>query len=87
MVKYRRTDEYVRFCVNAYSSSAVQVDKRTLSGVYGSGARFSGSLSIFFNWVNEYAFGHELFNYTFITKKSFGRYDETSGLYDKESCL
>ena len=87
MVKYRRTDEYVRFCVNAYSSSAVEVDKRTLSGVYGSGAKFSGSLSTFFNWVNEYAFGHELFNYTFITKKSFGRYDETSGLYDRESCL
>ena len=87
MVKYRRTDEFVRFCVNPYSSSAVKVNKQTLSGVYGSGARFSGSLSIFFNWVNEYVFGHELFNYTSITKKSFGRYDETTGLYDKESCL
>ena len=87
MVRYRRTDEFVRFCLNSYSSSAVEVDPRTLSGVYGSGAKFSGSLSTFFNWVNDYAFGHEQFNYTFITKKSFGKYNETSGFYDKNSCL
>ena len=27
------------------------------------------------------------YNYTFVVKKSFGQFNESSGWYDKESCL
>ena len=87
MAKYRRTDEFVRFCVNQYGSRAIQTVEKTLDGVYGSGAVFTGPLSEPLNWMNQAAFGHERYNYTFVVKKSFGLFNESSGWYDKESCL
>ena len=87
MVRYRRTEESVRFCLTEFGSNAIQTDETTLNGVYGTGVKFSGPLSEPLNWMNQAAFGHELLNYTSVVKRSFGRYNESSGLFDKESCM
>lgn len=76
----------MRFCLVQYSNNAVEMDEASLSGVYGSGVVFRGPLSAPLVWMNQGFFGYEKFNYTFIVKKSFGRYNESSGWYDKESC-
>ena len=87
MVRYRRTEESVRFCLTQFDTDATQTDKKTLNGVYGTGVKFSGALSEPLNWMNQIAFGHELFNYTSVVKRSFGRYNESSGLFNEDSCM
>ena len=87
MVRYRRTEEFVRYCMTEYKNEAAEMVSETMEGTYGSGLRFKGPLNEPLTWINDAVFGNERFNFTFIIKKTFGRYNETSGWYDEESCL
>ena len=77
----------MRFCLTQFGSDAIKTDEKTLTGVYGTGVKFSGAISEPLTWMNQAAFGHELFNYTFVLKKSYGRYNESSDLFNEDSCM